>query len=57
MLRFHEFLQEPTPSDSASLLEESNQTESPYKFTGKVELSHLSFGYDANIKFCKILTC
>jgi ATP-binding cassette, subfamily B, bacterial len=48
MLRFHEFLQEPTPPDSASLLEESNQTESPYKFTGKVELSHLSFGYDAN---------
>lgn len=48
MLRFHEFLQEPTASDSASLLEESNQTESPYKFTGKVELSHLSFGYDAN---------
>ncbi|WP_445626240.1 ABC transporter ATP-binding protein [Nostoc sp. DSM 114167] len=48
MLRFHEFLQEPTASDSASLLEESNQTESPYKFTGKVELSHISFGYDAN---------
>ncbi|WP_375496595.1 ABC transporter ATP-binding protein [uncultured Nostoc sp.] len=46
MLRFHEFLQESTASDSASLLEESNQTESPYKFTGKVELSHLSFGYD-----------
>ncbi|MEH2182781.1 ABC transporter ATP-binding protein [Nostoc sp.] len=48
MLRFHEFLQEPTGSDSASLLEESNQTESPLKFTGKVELSHVSFGYDAN---------
>ncbi len=48
MLRFHEFLQEPTASDSATLLEESNQTESPYKFTGKVELSHVSFGYDAN---------
>ncbi len=48
MLRFHEFLQEPIASDSASLLEESNQTESPYKFTGKVELSHVSFGYDAN---------
>jgi ATP-binding cassette, subfamily B, bacterial len=48
MLRFHEFLQEPTASDSATLLDESNQTESPYKFTGKVELSHLSFGYDAN---------
>ncbi len=50
MLRFHEFLQEPTTSDSASLLEESNQTESPYKFTGKVELSHISFGYDATRK-------
>ncbi|MEH2409852.1 ABC transporter ATP-binding protein [Nostoc sp.] len=50
MLRFHEFLQEPTTPDSASLLEESNQTESPYKFTGKVELSHVSFGYDANRK-------
>ncbi|MEH2062233.1 MAG: ABC transporter ATP-binding protein [Nostoc sp.] len=48
MLRFHEFLQEPTAPDSASLLEESKQTESPYKFTGKVELSHVSFGYDAN---------
>lgn len=48
MLRFHEFLQEPTPPDSASLLEESNQTESPYKFTGKIELSHVSFGYDTN---------
>ncbi|MEA5599697.1 ABC transporter ATP-binding protein [Nostoc sp. UHCC 0252] len=48
MLRFHEFLQEPTASDSATLLDKSNQTESPYKFTGKVELSHLSFGYDAN---------
>ncbi|MFN6481591.1 MULTISPECIES: ABC transporter ATP-binding protein [unclassified Nostoc] len=48
MLRLHEFLQEPTASDSASLLDESSQTESPYKFTGKVELSHLSFGYDAN---------
>ena len=48
MLRFHEFIQEPTTSDSTNLLEESNQTESAYKFTGKVELSHLSFGYDAN---------
>jgi ATP-binding cassette subfamily B protein len=48
MLRFHEFLQEPTPSDSATLLEESKQLESPYKFTGKVELSHLTFGYEAN---------
>ncbi|MEH2287794.1 ABC transporter ATP-binding protein [Nostoc sp.] len=48
MLRFHEFLQEPTASDSANLLEESSQTQSPLKFTGKLELSHVSFGYDAN---------
>ncbi|MDF5706972.1 MAG: ABC transporter ATP-binding protein [Nostoc sp. S4] len=48
MLRFHEFLQEPTASDSASLLEQSNQTQSPYQFTGKIELTHVSFGYHAN---------
>ncbi|MDZ8137447.1 MAG: ABC transporter ATP-binding protein [Nostoc sp. DedQUE04] len=48
MLRFHEFLQEPIASDSATLLEESKQLESPYKFTGKIELSHLTFGYEAN---------
>ncbi|MDZ8184722.1 MAG: ABC transporter ATP-binding protein [Nostoc sp. ChiSLP02] len=50
MLRFHELLQEPTASDAAGLLEESTQTESPYKFTGKVEFSHVSFGYDTNRK-------
>ncbi|MFN6568822.1 ABC transporter ATP-binding protein [Dendronalium sp. ChiSLP03b] len=48
MLRFHEFLQEPTASDSAGLLEEGSQTESPYKFSGKLELARVSFGYDAN---------
>ncbi|MEA5617874.1 ABC transporter ATP-binding protein [Cronbergia sp. UHCC 0137] len=48
MLRFHEFLQQPTVSDSDSLLSEQEQTESPYTFTGKVEFSHVSFGYDAN---------
>ncbi|MBU7584015.1 MAG: ABC transporter ATP-binding protein [Nostoc sp. TH1S01] len=47
MLRFHEFLEEPTGSDTSSLLVE-NETESPYKFTGKVEFSHVSFGYLAN---------
>ncbi|MBH8552174.1 ABC transporter ATP-binding protein [Nostocaceae cyanobacterium CENA357] len=45
MLRFHEFLQEPIGDDSAGLLEDLDQTE-PYKFTGKVELSHVNFGYD-----------
>ncbi|MDP5338511.1 MAG: ABC transporter ATP-binding protein/permease, partial [Nodularia sp. (in: cyanobacteria)] len=46
MLRFHEFLQAPIASDSVGLLEETNQAESPYKFTGKIELSRISFGYD-----------
>jgi ATP-binding cassette, subfamily B, bacterial len=46
MLRFHEFLQEPIGSQADGLLEADNQAESPYKFTGKVELSHVSFGYD-----------
>ncbi|MCG6133851.1 MAG: ABC transporter ATP-binding protein/permease [Nostoc sp. LLA-1] len=46
MLRFHEFLQEPIGSDSVGLLAAENQTTSPYKFTGKIELSHVSFGYD-----------
>jgi len=47
MLRFHEFLQEPTSFDSSSLLVD-NEAELTYKFTGKVEFSHVSFGYDAN---------
>ncbi|WP_414564078.1 MULTISPECIES: ABC transporter ATP-binding protein [unclassified Anabaena] len=46
MLRFHEFLQEPIGTDSVGLLAAENQTASPYKFTGKIELSHVSFGYD-----------
>ncbi|MCC5635255.1 ABC transporter ATP-binding protein/permease [Nostoc sp. CHAB 5844] len=50
MLRFHEFLQEPIGSDAASLLDTGNETESPYKFTGKLEFSQVSFGYDANRK-------
>jgi ATP-binding cassette subfamily B protein len=48
MLRFHEFLQEPIGQDAAGLLATDNQTTLPYKFTGKIELSHVSFGYDAN---------
>lgn len=46
MLRFHEFLQEPSVVDGEKLLDEEYQAESPYQFTGKVEFSHLSFGYD-----------
>ncbi|AFY44364.1 ABC transporter ATP-binding protein [Nostoc sp. PCC 7107] len=47
MLRFHEFLEEPTGSDTSSLFVE-NADESPYKFTGKVEFSQVSFEYLAN---------
>ncbi|MFQ4146020.1 ABC transporter ATP-binding protein [Chlorogloeopsis sp. ULAP02] len=47
MVRFHEFLQEPSGVDAVSLLEARHETaESPYKFTGKVEFSHVSFGYE-----------
>lgn len=47
MLRFHEFLQEPSGVDSEGLLE-TRKPEKSYNFTGKVELSHLSFGYEPN---------
>ncbi|WP_414624570.1 ABC transporter ATP-binding protein [Calothrix sp. CCY 0018] len=45
MLRFHEFLQEPSGVDSEGLLE-VRKPEKAYNFTGKVELSHVSFGYE-----------
>jgi len=48
MVRFSEFLQEPSAKDTDTLLMESKQTQSPYKFTGKVELDHVNFGYEAN---------
>lgn len=44
MLRYHEFMQQPTGVDAASLVEPVN--DSLYSFTGKVELSHISFSYD-----------
>jgi ATP-binding cassette, subfamily B, bacterial len=50
MLRFHEFLQEPTGEDSVGLVEENNQTESAYKFTGKIEFFHVNFGYNPNLQ-------
>jgi ATP-binding cassette, subfamily B, bacterial len=45
MLRFHEFMQEPIGSDAMDLTV-VDQTPEEYHFTGKVEFSHLSFGYD-----------
>ncbi|MEA5469317.1 ABC transporter ATP-binding protein [Spirulina sp. 06S082] len=44
MVRFHEFLQEPEGSDAANLLPEVEGNS--YHFTGKIELSGLTFGYD-----------
>jgi len=43
MLGYHEFMQQPIGVDAASLVEST----SPYKFTGRVEFSHVSFGYDS----------
>ncbi|MBR8837206.1 MAG: ABC transporter ATP-binding protein [Stigonema ocellatum SAG 48.90 = DSM 106950] len=48
MVRFHEFLKLAPGVDSDGLLEEREEQEIPIKFTGKVELSHVSFGYDVN---------
>ncbi len=45
MLRYHEFMQQPTGVDAASLVE-PELNDSPYSFTGKVELSDVSFSYD-----------
>jgi ATP-binding cassette, subfamily B, bacterial len=44
MLGYHELMQQPVGVDAASL----EETGSAYSFTGKVEFSHLTFGYDAN---------
>ena len=46
MLRYHEFMQQQAGLDAASLDRASAQRVSPYKFSGKVEFSHVSFGYD-----------
>ena len=45
MLSFHEFMQQPTGSDAVSLANLS-ATATPYRFTGKLEFSHVTFGYD-----------
>jgi ATP-binding cassette, subfamily B, bacterial len=47
MLRFHEFMQQPNGIDAANLTKSSAKETSAYKFTGKVEFSHISFGYDS----------
>jgi ATP-binding cassette subfamily B protein len=44
--RFHDFLNLPAGQDGASLTLDLSQP--PYKFTGKVELCNLSFGYESD---------
>ncbi|MEC4818430.1 MAG: ABC transporter ATP-binding protein [Scytonema sp. PMC 1069.18] len=48
MLRFHELLKQPSGVDSCGLLDERNISDNPYRFTGKVEFSHISFGYEVS---------
>lgn len=43
MIRFHEFLQEP--SDQAAV-ELSSNAGKAYQFTGKIDIQNMSFGYD-----------
>ncbi len=45
MIRFHEFMQLPAGKDAGSLVWDQNAAPT-YQFTGKVEFSHLTFGYD-----------
>lgn len=45
MQRFHDFMKLPAGKDAASLVPEYRAT-NPYKFTGKLELQQVSFGYD-----------
>ncbi|RZM75243.1 ABC transporter ATP-binding protein [Leptolyngbya iicbica] len=45
MLRFHEFLQQPTGIEAASV-SGTPEAVTRYQFTGKVHFEHLSFGYD-----------
>lgn len=43
MLRFHEFMQQPTGVDGATLMA---GLPTAYQFTGKLEFSHLTFSYE-----------
>lgn len=47
MLRFHEFMQQPSGVDAASLAATASAA-APYRFTGKIEFSHVTFGYETS---------
>jgi ATP-binding cassette, subfamily B, bacterial len=53
MIRLHEFMQLPTGKDAATNLSPETIELNPYKFTGKIELSHLTFGYHPNRSILK----
>lgn len=46
MLRLHEFMQEPVGRDAGELAIAGSEDVTQYRFTGKLEFSHLTFGYD-----------
>ncbi len=46
MQRFHDFMHLPVSKDAADLTLESAAA-NPYRFSGKLEFSHLTFGYDS----------
>ncbi|MEM9212947.1 MAG: ABC transporter ATP-binding protein [Cyanobacteria bacterium P01_F01_bin.150] len=62
MVRFHEFMNEPRGIEAHSVVQEGVHGtpagnpgiqgkiagRSPYTFTGKIDFSHISFGYEAN---------
>lgn len=48
MLRFHEFMQHPSGADAGDLVIDSSAIATSYQFTGKIEFSHLTFGYDTS---------
>jgi ATP-binding cassette subfamily B protein len=50
MLRFHDFLQTPSGEATIDLLSPEEIGDTDYQFTGKVEFSHISFGYEDNRK-------
>ncbi|WP_013323997.1 ABC transporter ATP-binding protein [Gloeothece verrucosa] len=47
LARLHEFMELPSGTDAGSIEPESIAA-NPYKFTGKIEFSHVSFGYHSN---------
>jgi ATP-binding cassette subfamily B protein len=47
MKRFHEFMQQPAGQDSVGVALYPEDSVKSYKFTGKVEFSHVNFSYDS----------